>query len=294
MILFKNDISAEGLQQMNKDFFKITGLYIAAVALAFGLIWGLLGVALPEANLNLVRALSTAFGINLPEDMVAGGSAGLKAFSVIFVIALLSLALIVLNVFFGAVVTARFIHPRIDLITSAKGALSTTWNSGKPYVLVRMANFHKADLADVRLSVVLTVEETRDNGEEFLCYLPVSDFTPPRVLVLAQKTPWSIAVPADAHLGNSITKDYHFAPGTPIEKSFAPGKTAVAIRRTLEILIQGVDTRSHAPFVIHRKIAVDEQARDKYILHLHRGAFKSLPLRIEDAGALELYADTQA
>lgn len=279
---------------MTKDFLKITGLYILAVGLAFGLIWALLDIALPEANLNLIRALSTAFSINLPENMVAGDAADIKAFSVMFVIALLSLGLIVLNVFFGAVVTARFIHPRIELVTSAKGALSTTWNSGKPYILVRMANFHKADLADVHLSVVLTVEETRDNGEEFLCYLPVNDYTPPRVLVLAQKTPWSIAVPADAHLGNSITKDYHFAPGAPIEKSFAVGKNAVAVRRTLEILIQGVDTRSHAPFVIHRKIAVDEQKNGQYTLHLHRGGFKSLPLRIEDAGALEQYADAPA
>ncbi len=279
---------------MNKDFLKITTLYTFGVIFFFYLIWSLLALALPEANLNLVRALSTSFGINLPEDMIVETGMGIKAVAVVMIIAILSIGLIVLNVFFSAIVTARFIHPRVALITSTRGVLSTKWNAEKPYVLVRMSNFHKADLVDVQLCVVLTVEETRktENGnEQFLSYLPINEFTPPRILLMAPRMPWSIAVPGDILLGNSLVKDYHFKPGEPITKSFSAGKKLLSAKRTLQILIQGLDTRSHANFVIYRKIEIDEQDGENYTLHLHRGSFKSLPLHIQSALELEQYVD---
>jgi hypothetical protein len=279
---------------MNKEFLRITGFYTAGVVVVFYMIWALLDVALPEANLNVVRALSTAFGINLPENLIVDSSMGMKAAMVIVIISVLSIGLIVLNVFFSAIVTARFIHPRIDLVTSGRGALSTKWNPTMPYVLVRMSNFHRADLVDVRVGVVLTVEETRDNGgtsEQFLCYLPITEFTPQRVLVMERQMPWSIAVPGDILLSNSLTRNYHFRPGEPVVKSFTPGKKLESVRRTLQILIQGTDTQSYSRFVIHRKIPVDEQHGGKYTLHLHDGSFKSLPLHIDTAEELEQYAD---
>lgn len=278
----------------SKDFIKITGFYTLGVIAVFYMIWALLDVAIPEANLNVVRALSTAFGINLPENLVVDSSMGLKAIMVIGVISFLSIGLIVLNVFFSAVITARFIHPRVNLITSTRGVLSTKWNPSMPYVLVRMSNFHKADLVDVKLSVVLTIEEVRETPtgpEQFLCYLPVENFTPPRILIMARKMPWSIAVPGDALLSNSLTKDYHFKPGEPITKSFSAGKTVLSAKRSLQILIQGTDTQSYSLFVVNRKIAIDEQVGDKYTLNLHRGSFKSLPLQITDVKDLEKYVD---
>lgn len=276
---------------LHKDFFKITALYTAGIVVVFYLIWTLLDLAIPEANLNFMRALSTAFGINLPEDMVVNTDMGLKAISAILIISILSIGLIVLNVFFGAVITARFIHPRVDVRTSSRGVLSIKWNATAPYMLVRLSNFHKADLADVKISLVVTIEEVRDNGEAFMCYLPVQDYTPPRILVLAQRMPWSIAVHANTHLSNSLTKDYLFKPGEPILASFSKGKKIVSAKRTLEILIQGTDTQSYSPVVIHRKIPIDEQQGENYTLLLHRGAFKSLPLKISDPKDLELYVD---
>lgn len=277
-----------------KDFLKITVFYAVGIIVIFYLCWLALQAALPEAQLDLVQTLSTSFGINLPNDMPLQTDTELRMFSVVLIIAAMSIALIVLNVFFSAIITARFIRPRVKVMTSSKGVLSTTWNTSSPYMLVRMSNFHVTDLVDVTLNVVLTVEEVRTNGvsnEQFLCYLPVQEFTPQRVLVMEQRTPWSIAVPADVLLSNSLTKNYHFKPGKPIVSSFSAGKKIVSAKRTLQILIQGTDARSYSHFVIHRRIPIDEQNGNQYTLHLHKGAFKSLPMRVEDPADLELVAE---
>lgn len=278
-----------------KDFFKLTGLYTLGIIIIFYVCWIFLQMALPEAQLNLVQTLSTAFGINLPDNMdLNSAETEGKMFSVVLIIAALSIGLILLNVFFSAVITARFIRPKVKLLTSSRGVLSTTWNPTTPYMLVRMSNFYGADLVDVSINVVMTVEEVRQSGagtEQFMCYLPVQDFTPQRILVMEQRTPWSLAVPADILLGNSMTKNYHFKPGKPILASFSAGKKIISVKRTLQILIQGTDARSYSHFVIHRRILIDEQDGNKYILHLHKGSFKSLPLRIEDPNDLEQVVD---
>ena len=279
-----------------KDFLKITVLYAVGIIFIFYLCWIALQATLPEAQLDLVQTLSTSFGINLPDDMPLQADTEMRMFSVVLIIAAMSIALIVLNVFFSAVITARFIRPRVRVLTSIKGVLSTTWNTSSPYMLVRLSNFHNTDLVDVTLNVVLTVEETRTTGnglstDQFLCYLPIQEFTPQRILVMEQRTPWSIAVPADILLSNSLTKNYHFKPGKPIVSSFSAGKKVVAAKRTLQILIQGTDARSYSHFVIHRRIPIDEQNGNQYTLHLHKGAFKSLPMHIDDPGDLELVVD---
>lgn len=282
---------------MRKEFFKITTLYAVGVVVFFYLVWSLLSITLPEARLDLVKALSTSFGINLPDDMMVKANMGVRTVAVVGIITTLSIGLIVLNVFFSAIITARLIQPRVNLITSMRGVLSVKWNATMPYMLVRLSNFHKYDLADVKLSVVLTIEEVRSNGvkgEQFLSYLPINDFTPPRILFMAPRMPWSIAVPADTLLSNSMVKDYHFKPGEPITRSFSAGKKLDSCKRTLQILIQGMDTNSYTQFVIHRKIPIDEQMGDKYTLHLHRGTFKSLPLQITDASELEKFGENNA
>lgn len=277
---------------MSKGFLKATGIYVLCIAAVFYLIWIMLDVAVPDARLNLVRALATAFGVSLP-DTLFSKTIDTKTIFALTAVSALSIGLIVLNVYFGAVVTSYFIRPRVPLLTSRRGVLSGKWNAAMPYILVRMSNFHKADLVDVKLSVVLTVEEVRSNGikdEPFICYLPVNDFTPSRILVMAQRMPWTIAVPGDMMLSNSLAVNYHFKPGQSIHASFSAGKKLFSAKRTLEILIQGVDSRSYSHFVIHRKIPIDEQQGDKYILHLHQGTFKSLPLQIASEKELEQYA----
>lgn len=282
---------------MQKDFFKITGLYAACVILFFYAVWSFIGYTLPEAKLDIVQALSGAFGINLPDSFSYETHDKIRALMVVATIVILSLGLIVLNVFFSAVITARLIQPRVALLTSARGALSVKWNAERPHLLVRLSNFHKADLVDVTLEAVLTVEEVRSNGiknEQFLCYLPIPDVTPRKILFMPPRMPWTIAVPADIRLGNSLTRDYHFNPGVPVTASFSTGKKIEKVTRTLQILIRGTDTASYAPFVIHRKVLIDVQDGDTYTLHLHRGGFKSLPLHIDDAAELELYTEEPA
>lgn len=277
----------------NKDFFKITAFYAAGVVTFFYVFWTLLELALPGAKLDIVQALAGAFGINMPDSFSVDVDGGEQAIILVGLIVVMSLGLIVLNVFFSAVITARLIQPRVALVTSSRGVLSTTWNSEKPYVLIRLSNFHKADLIDVTLQVVLTVEEVRDNNgplEQFRTYLSAENFTPKNILFMEPRMPWTIAVPADVLLSNSLTKDYRFKPGEPIVGSFSTGKKIKNVERSLQILIRGTDTSSYSQFVIHRKIMLDRQDGDVYTLHLHRGSFKSLPLRISDKSDLELFA----
>jgi hypothetical protein len=275
---------------MKKDFLKFTLFYTAGIVAVFCAMWVLLAQALPEAKLNVISALSTTFGINLPDNIFVSAD-GTRAMAVVLTVTLLSIGLIVLNVFFGAIITAIFIRPRIQIATSKRGVLSTRWNAGTPHVLVRMASFHRHDLVDVRINAVLTVRETRDDGEHVMSHFPIpaAYFTPPHVLVLRRRMPWTIAVAADTRLSNSMSKDYPFAPGLPFTQSVTQGKRCAYVERTLEILIQGLDTKSYATFVLHREVPVDAQDGDNYILKLHRGAFMPLPLQIDSADMLERY-----
>ncbi|MDE1153978.1 MAG: hypothetical protein PW788_15715 [Micavibrio sp.] len=155
-----------------------------------------------------------------------------------------------------------------------------------------MSNFYVADLVDVTINISLTVEETHlTNGQpdQFRTYFEVENFTPHRVLVMEQRMPWSIAVPADSLLSNSKVRGYLFHPGKLITDSIAPGKKPESVKRSLQILIQGTDARSYSHFVIQKTMQIDEQNGAEYKLHLHKGAFKSLPLHIEKAEDIEQY-----
>jgi hypothetical protein len=275
---------------MKKDFLKITSVYTVGIILTYSLIWFVLQLILPDSNLNFFNVIFTALGLNIPIDFIDNAGNGIKTISVVVIISILSLGLILLNVYFGAIVTAHFIRPKIDLKTSSFGVLSTKWNIEKAHILVRMSNFHDASLVNVRINIVLSVQETRNDGtksEDFITFLPISNFTPPHILVMEPKMPWSIAIPTDTHLSNSLTKDYHFNPGEPIKNSFSKGKNLESVKRKIEILIEGIDSKSFANFIVHRKIEVDAQSENNYTLQLYRGVFKSLPLHIDSSKDLE-------
>src|SRR5690606_22443408 len=122
-------------------------------------------------------------------------------------------------------------------------------------------------------------------------YFPVEQYTPRRILIMEQRMPWSIAVHAECILANSRAPRYPFRPGRPIVDSIAQeGMHPVHVKRTLQILIQGTDARTYSSFVVHQNILVDEQDGQNYILHLHKGSFKSLPLRIPNAEDIEEFA----
>lgn len=277
----------------SKRLYKILTIYLVGITAIFYLIWQLLDIALPEANINLLNALSTAFGIEVPDNIMDNALDG-RMIGIILLLSVLSVGLILLHVYFEATMTAHMINPEINIITSSRGALSYKWFSGVPYVLIRLSNFHKNELMDVKVDAVLTVEETRDIGngqtEQFLCYLPIPDVTPKNVLVMKPRAPWSIAIHGDCRLSNSLTKDYHFKPGEPILHSFSTGKKLVGAKRHIEVMISGIEPKSYARFVQHRCIAIDEMNGDTYTLHLHAGEFKSLPMHVLSADDLERFA----
>lgn len=278
---------------MGKSFWKITILYILGIAAAFATSWTLINISVPDSKFNLINALSTALGIYLPDNLAMKASFDIRTISVIIVISIISIFLILLNVYFGAIVTSYFIRPRINLAFSKFGVLSNKWNQDNIFILVRICNFNRSDLLNVRTNVMLSVEESckSDSGDEekFIAYFPVHDFTPPHIMIMKKKMPWTIAVPSDVFLSNSRSTNYSFSPGNAILNSFSNGKKLFSAKRTIEILIEGLDSKSYSNFIHHQSILVDEQVGDEYKLHLHRGAFKSLPLQIISPNELEQY-----
>ncbi|MCC7037770.1 MAG: hypothetical protein IT560_10760, partial [Alphaproteobacteria bacterium] len=95
-----------------RDFFKITALYTVGIVVTLCACWLLLGLAMPDAKLDVLQTLTSVFGINLPNDMPLNLDTEARIASVVLIIAVMSIGLVILNVFFSAVITARFIRPR--------------------------------------------------------------------------------------------------------------------------------------------------------------------------------------
>jgi hypothetical protein len=276
----------------SKRKLKILSVYVIGVTAVFYLLWTLLDLFIPGVNVNMLNALSTAFGVQIPEEALKNPMDATMIFFM-FLLAILAVFLVYLHAYFESTITADIINPEVKLITSSRGVLSTTWNIEAPYVLVRLAHFHKTHLLDIQIKAVLTLIEKREKDgvvEDFLCYLPFPLVTPQNILVMKKNMPWSIAIPADTTLSNTLTSGYHFKVGEKFTHSFSLGKKMLACSRHLHIMITGIEPKSYAKFVQHREIAVDEMKDGQYILHLHRGSFKSLPIQIIDAADLEKFA----
>jgi len=268
----------------------ITG-YLVALTTVLACMWLVLELALPNhEGSNLLRALSAAMKMEIPEEVLeAGSTVGI----VIFLLTVLSIVLTIINVSFTAFMTSHLITPKVKLVTSQKGVWTKRWDYVHEHILIRMVNFHGRDLVKVQVDAVLIVEEMRENdGKEelFMCYLPIENFTPRKVLILNDRAPWSIAIPALMTLSNSLTEDYYFHVGEPIKKSFSKGKKLLSCKRHIEILIHGLESKAYSQFIIRKSIPIDEQSRDgEYSLLLHKGCFASLPMRVEAEGDIEQY-----
>lgn len=280
------------LQTFKQNILKPLSWYVAGLLVVFVSIWLLLGVALPEFKLNLMKAMSTAFGLDLPDNLVIEQTP--TTMLVTMGVTFLAIMLLLIHVIFEAVVTERLINPSIDMVTSTRGALSSSWNPEQDFILIRMVSFHAAELLDVSVKAVLAVHEQfeLDDGEldDFITYFPVTRMTPENVLVLSPRTPWSIAIPAELEYSNSRCAKYRLNAGKSPVKSFRDGAKPVTVKRWFDILISGTEPRSYAKFVIHRRVEIDAQKRDgAYELALHKGDFKSLPLYVESKEDVEQY-----
>jgi len=259
------------------------------------IIWLLLWVAVPEIELNVLNAISTAFGLELPERLIKNYT--VTTLFITVAVVLVAVLLMLVNVVFEAVVTERLINPRIDILTSERGVLSDTWNSEKQHILIRLLNFHPDDVFDVHVQCVLAVyEEFRDKDgtlDDFIAYFPVKMLTPKTILIMPSKMPWTIAIPVEQPLENSMNPDYKFDLTSGKIQSFRPAlhknQSPVFIERTLELMITGVEPHSYAKFVKHKKISVDRLDQDGYQSFLHKGSFKSLPLKVSAKEDVEQY-----
>jgi hypothetical protein len=269
-------------------------VYVLALSALFIAIWLLLGIVMPELKSSLSNALSLAIGFEIPEDIVNGSSLTGMTLLVIIAVSALSVLLLLVHVLFEATITAKVLNPNIDIYTSKRGCLSDKWDQEKNHILVRMINFHTGDLVDVSIKAVITVhEDIEANGErtEFLCYfsVPYKVIDPASVLVLKERTPWTIAIPSDIVLSNSISSGYEMNVGEPIKQAVLPNNKLFSAKRDLEILIKGTDPRTTSSFSIHKTIELDEQIGDEYRLLLHKGSFKSLDMWVKSKDEVEQY-----
>ena len=277
---------------MQNRLFQIISVYLLSLGIILCAMWLVLEWALPEQEgRNLLTALSTSIRMKIPDEVL--GSSHSVGFAVLQ-LTVLSIALTVINVYFTAFLTSHLITPRVRLITSTRGVWTNRWDYINHHILVRMVNFQGRDLVNVEVEAVLIVEEVRENDgkeEVFVCYLPIGDvLTPRKVLILKDRSPWCISIPAKMELSNSLTKDYPFEVGKEVTQSFSHGKRLISCKRRIEILIKGVDSKAYSNFIMRRTIDVDEETRDKeYILHLHKGGFKSLPLQVDSEEDVEQY-----
>ncbi len=277
---------------MQNRLFHIIGVYLISLMAILLAMWGLLEWALPhQEGQNLITAISTSIRMKIPDEVLESQhSVGLAVIQ----LTVLSIGLTVMNVYFTAFLTSHLITPRVRLLTSKRGVWTNHWDYINYHILIRMVNFQGRDLVNVEVSAVLIVEEIRENEgveEVFVCYLPIEEgLTPKKVLILNDRSPWSISIPAKMKLSNSLTKDYPFEVGEEVTQSFSHGKKLICCKRRIEILIKGMDSKAYSTFIMRRTIDVDEETRDQeYILHLHKGGFKSLPLRVEDENDIEQY-----
>jgi len=283
--------------KINAFTYNLTSLFSLYLLVLLGIgcvIWILLSIALPEGAENLQNVLFTTLALKVPKSLLSEHSE-MTFLIIAFFIVILTVCLILVDIYFKAIVTAKLINPPIDLVTSSRGVLSTKWDAKKAYILVRLVNFNKAELVNVEVKAVVTVTETIkvDNGETstFSCYFPVTDIDPTSVLILQSRMPWSIAVPANIRLENSINHGYELNVGKKIEQGILPDREIILTERKIEFLISGVEPSSSSFFAIHRSVDLDRQEEGKYELLLHEGTFKDLPMHVLNRDDVEEYRD---
>ena len=276
------------------NLWKLFGFYVFSITSFAAIFWLLYSVAKPEGTGNIESTLFTSMGLKVPPELF-GGEFSFILFIILGGSIFLSIALLALNMFFGAVITAKMIKPRIEILTSEKGVLSTCWDkSKKPYILVRLINANKFDLISLKVRAVITIEEHFKNDEgkddKFIFYFPIDDefLDPTSIFILKSSAPWTIAVPADVTMWNSIVEKYELNLGKE-QKGILPGYEPYFVERKMEFLIKGFEAMSSSIFTDHEEVYIDRQVGNKYELLLHEGTFKSLDVSIDDPHDIEQY-----
>ncbi len=177
-------------------------------------------------------------------------------------------SILVLNMIFQAVITAKLIKPSIDLHLSNGAVYHPSYGLQKtPHVLFRLVNASHFDLHLVSLKAFLTVhdEHPDEPAKDMLYYFPVPAIDPEEIPVLRPLNPWIVAIPVGGLLSNSIIHDYAWQLSRPTGSQ--PGK------RRLEILVSGNETEASTSFMQAFNISLEMGEPNGLMC----GAFQSLP-----------------
>ena len=177
-------------------------------------------------------------------------------------------SILVLNMIFQAVITAKLIKPAIDLRLSDGAVFHPRYGLKKtPHILFRLLNASPFDLHLVSLKAFLMVhdEHPEDPSQSMMYYFPVPDIDPLEIPVLRTLNPWIVAIPVDEKLSNSIIQNYEWRLSRPTGSQ--PGK------RRLEVLVSGNETEASTSFMQAFNLNLETEGKEG----LSCGSFQSLP-----------------
>jgi hypothetical protein len=227
---------------------KLFLLYLFAVSLISLLIPFAYLVFFQHSPSEWIRMLNGAFsaGFNL-ESFKGAIPSKLKddPSAVIFVLLFINaITILVLNMMFQAVLTAKLIRPSINVRTSKSAVFNPEYGLTKtPHILFRLVNASAFDLYSVSLRAFLTVHDEHPDApaESMTYYFPIEKIDPLDIPVLKSFSPWIVAIPVDVILQNSIIDAYELR--LPQPHGSHPGK------RELEILITGMEIAASSNFI---------------------------------------------
>ncbi len=245
----------------------LVGVVTLAVVLVYAL---LLPGSVAEGFGWLKRAISASFGLGNYMEATPSSFRDDPSVVVIAILFAHAFSILVLNMIFQAVITAKLIKPAIDLRVSDGAVFNPSYGLDKtktPHILFRLVNASAFDLHLVSLKAFLTVhhEHPDDPSQSMLYYFPVPEIDPLEIPVLRPRTPWIIAIPVDKTLANSIVDDYQWS--LTRASGSKPGK------RQLEILVSGNETEASTSFLQAFKLNLEADGPHGLIC----GRFQSLP-----------------
>lgn len=191
-----------------------------------------------------------------------------------------SLGILILNMVFQAVLTAKLIRPAIKIKTSNSAVFNPSYGLKKsPHVLFRLINASPFDLYSVSLRAFLTVHDDRAEApeESMTYYFPIEQIDPADIPILKSFSPWIVAIPTDVVLKNSIIDNY--------EPVLTQNEGSHRGKRELELLIEGYETEASSSFMRAIRISLETANMDA---GLACGRFQSLPTRIEKGQLVQI------
>lgn len=243
----------------------LVGVVTLAILLAYAL---LLPGTLSEGAGWLKRAVSASFSLSDYKGAVPSPFNDDPSILVMLILFAHAFSILVLNMIFQAVITAKLIKPAIDLRLSDGAVFDPSYGLKKtPHILFRLINASPFDLHLVSLKAFLIVhdEHPSDPSKSMMYYFSVPEIDPLEIPVLRTLTPWIIAIPVDERIGNSIVHDYEWRLSRAAGSQ--PGK------RQIEVLVSGNETEASTSFIRAYKLNLEADGPNGLVC----GDFQSLP-----------------